>query len=213
MALGLRFARADDADLLAWTILTAGRAHLQRGWYDIAFGLPEAQCLGLLRRLVVAETPSWWRYDRWLVAEADGVPAGALAVFASGAFASSEPALAETLRDLGWTDADIAQVWARGAYVFSCAMAPAEREAWTIENVAVRPEHRGKGVAGRLIANALELGRSQGFAEAQISFVIGNQAAERAYAKAGFRPAEERRSPEFQAAVGAPGLKRFTQPL
>ena len=209
----IRPACPGDAPFLAWCILTAGRAHLDHGWYDIALGLDEAGRLEALLRLVLTQAPSWWRYDRWLIAEIDGIPAAACAAFGASEFAHSEAAITEAASSLGWTAADIAEIWRRGAYVFSCAMSPDDHEAWVIENVACRPEHRGKGLVSRLIARALELGRSQGFPDAQISFVIGNEAAERAYAKAGFSLVEERRHPDFEAAVGAPGLKRFGQTL
>ena len=213
MAPVIRPARREDAPFLASCILAAGRAHLERGWYDIALGMDEAGCLETLTRLVTTDTPSWWRYDRWLVAEIDGAPAAGLAAFGAGAFAGSEAAMTEALGGVGWNADQIGQVWLRGAYVFSCTSPPDDHEAWVIENVACRPEHRGKGLVGALIARALEQGRRQGFSEAQISFVIGNEPAERAYAKAGFEPFEERRHPDFEAAVGSPGLKRWGQRL
>ena len=213
MAPVIRPARIEDAAFLAWCILAAGRAHLRRGWYDISLGQDEQGCLAALTRLVTTDTPSWWRYDRWLVAEVDGEPAAGLAAFGASAFAGSEAAMIEALGGLGWSGDQVAQVWLRGAYVFSCTAPPDDHEAWVIENVACRPEHRGQGLVPVLIGHALELGREQGFPDAQISFVIGNDAAERAYAKAGFLPLEEHRHPDFEAAVGSPGLKRFGQSL
>ena len=206
----IRQARPEDAPFLAWCILIAGRAHLDRGWYDIAFGLDERGCLQALTRLVLTRAPSWWRHDRWLVAEVDGAPAAGCAAFGASEFGQSEPAITETAAALGWTEADVGQIWRRGSYVFSCTSpGPEDHEAWIIENVACRPEHRGRGLVSALLARALELGRERGFPDAQISFVIGNEPAERAYARAGFSLIEERRHPDFQAAVGAPGLKRF----
>jgi translation initiation factor 4G len=208
----VRSARREDAGFLAWAMLTAGRGHLERGWYDIAFDLPEDESLDVLSRLVLTSSASWWRYDRFLVAEVDGRPAAALSAFGASEYEGSEAALQEAVADLGWTGDDLAAVWARGSYVFSCTMSTGEddAEAWTIENVATREAFRGRGLAVRLIEAALERGRQAGFGEAQISFLIGNAPAERAYAKAGFALAEERRHPDFEAAVGAPGLRRFT---
>ena len=211
----VRPARPEDAGFLAWAMLTAGRGHLSRGWYDIAFNLPEAQSLDVLSRLVLTKAPSWWRYDRFLVVEADGRLAGALSGFGASEYEGSEAALREAVADLGWSADDLSAVWIRGAYVFSCTMSLGEDEgeAWTIENVATHRDFRGRGVAGLLIAAALERGRQAGFDSAQISFLIGNDAAERAYAKAGFVLAEERRHRDFKAAVGTPGLKRFVQAI
>src|SRR5581483_2111092 len=145
----VRPARREDAPFLAWAMLTAGRGHLQRGWYDIAFDLPQAACLDVLARLVLTRAASWWRYDRFLVAEAEGRPAAALSGFGATEYEGSEAALAEATAMLGWSADDLAGVWTRGAYVFSCTMggAESEAEAWTIENVATAPEFRGRGLA------------------------------------------------------------------
>ena len=75
------------------------------------------------------------------------------------------------------------------------------------------PAHRGRGLAQALIAHALEVGRIAGFSQATIPFLIGNEAAERCYAKAGFVFAEEKRDPDFQALIGAPGFRRFVRKI
>lgn len=46
---------------------------------------------------------------------------------------------------------------------------------------------------------------------ATISFLIGNEPAERAYTKAGFVLAEEKRDPAFEAIIGAPGFRMFAR--
>jgi translation initiation factor 4G len=43
--------------------------------------------------------------------------------------------------------------------------------------------------------------------------LIGNDAAERAYAKLGFSVVEEKRHPDFEAATGAPGMQRMLAKL
>jgi hypothetical protein len=60
-----------------------------------------------------------------------------------------------------------------------------------------------------LIAQALSAGQAAGFSRASITFLIGNDAAERCYAKAGFVFAEEKRDAAFEALTGAPGFRRF----
>jgi len=42
---------------------------------------------------------------------------------------------------------------------------------------------------------------------------MGNAAAERAYAKAGFSFAEEKTAKDFEAALGIPGIRRFARDL
>ena len=213
MAVIVRPASPGDAAFLAWAVLHAGRAHLAQGWYDIAIGLSEPGCLRLLERLVVTRTPSFWRYPNVMVAEVDGQPAAALSAFGSGdGWGDAQAAMAEAAGPLGWGVVELGAVWARGAYVFSCVFEPDE-DCWVIENVAVAPQFRGQGLAGLLIDAALTKGRRLGFKTAQLTFVIGNHPAERAYAKAGFHFAAEKRHPAFQAATGAPGLKRFSRAI
>jgi RimJ/RimL family protein N-acetyltransferase len=64
-----------------------------------------------------------------------------------------------------------------------------------------------------LLERALEEGRSKGFRRAQISCLIGNDAAQRAYERAGFEVVEERRSEAFERLIGAPGFSRMTRKL
>jgi RimJ/RimL family protein N-acetyltransferase len=54
-----------------------------------------------------------------------------------------------------------------------------------------------------LLEHALAAGRDAAYQRASIVFYIGNEAAERRYAKAGFAFAEEKRDPEFEALTGA----------
>jgi len=54
----IRAAVRQDADFLAWVILTASRGHLARGWFDIALNQPEGRCLEFLKRLSITAAPS-----------------------------------------------------------------------------------------------------------------------------------------------------------
>ncbi len=209
----IRAATPEDAEFVAWTSQTASRSHVEKSWFDIALNRPEQECLEFLRRLAVAETRSWWHYSWFLIAEVDGAPASALCRFrAIDGYSLSGPAIMEVGRSCGWDDAEMNALWQRGSYAFTCIM-PSDDNCWTIENVATRPEYRGRGLTGMLIAHALEDGRRQGYTEAQISFLIGNTPAEHAYTKAGFMFANEKRHPDFEAACGSPGMRRFTQKL
>ena len=67
-----------------------------------------------------------------------------------------------------------------------------------VEHVATQPSYRGQGMVQALLDHALKAGHAQGFTRASIGFYIGNDAAERCYAKAGFRLAEESRDPDFE---------------
>ena len=82
-----------------------------------------------------------------------------------------------------------------------------------IEHVATDPAYGGRGLVQALLAHALDGGRAAGFARATISFLIGNQPAERGYARAGFVFAEEKRDPAFEAIIGAPGFRMFARTM
>jgi ribosomal protein S18 acetylase RimI-like enzyme len=209
----IREARPQDAEFLAWAILTAARGHLQRGWFDIALNQPEKACLEFLMRLSITDTPSWWHYSRFLVVEGQARPVAALSAFRAGdAYPLSQAAISETAEALGIPGPEQAAIWQRGGYLFLCATGSHE-DCWTVENVATLPSHRGSGFATALLERAIDDGRAQGLKEAQITVFIGNRSAERVYEKAGFRVAGEERHPDFEAAAGAPGLRRFIRPL
>jgi GNAT superfamily N-acetyltransferase len=206
----IRRALPQDADFIAWTILAAQRGHLPRGWFDIALNRPEAECLALVRRIALARTKSWWHVSQFWIAEAEGMPVAALcAMPAGGTGASARAALEEAAGDMGL---DGSAILRRGAYARSCWIQGGDGD-WLIEHVASRPSHRGRGLMQVLLGHALAAGTAAGYARASISFYIGNEAAERCYAKAGFAFAEEKRDCEFEALTGAAGFRRFERAI
>jgi ribosomal protein S18 acetylase RimI-like enzyme len=202
----IRSARAEDADFIARTILAAQRGHRPRGWLDIALELPAAEVLAFVQQMTVARTPSWYHFSKFLVAEVDGEPAAALcALPASGTRLAARSAIQEIADETGL---DASGIFQRGGYAADCWVQGGEGD-WMIEHVASLSAHRGRGLVQALIDHALAAGKVVGFARASISFLIGNEPAERCYAKAGFVLAEERRDGAFEALTGAPGFRRF----
>jgi ribosomal protein S18 acetylase RimI-like enzyme len=209
----IREAQPEDAPFLAWAMLTAARSHLTKGWFDIVLDAPEEACMKFLERLAVTEARSWWHFSRFKIAETNGHPAAALCGFrADEGYPLSQAAMIEVGNALGMDESAQQAIWERSAYLFTCIMEPHD-DFWTIENVATLPEYRGRGFAGRLIRHVLDEGREQGYRNAQITFLIGNEAAERTYAKAGFHFDVEKRHPDFEAATGSPGLRRFIRDI
>jgi len=202
----IREAGHEDAPFIGWAILAATRSHMPRGWFDIALALDQPGCLAFTTRLARAETRSWWHYSNFVIAEHDGVPAAALCAFRAGdGYPRSQAAMNEVATEIGWRETEIAAMWERSAYLFTCTLDAGE-DVWAIENVATTPDQRGRGLASALIDRALEIGRARGARESQIGVFIGNVAARRAYERAGFRVIVERRSAEFERACGVPGL-------
>ena len=211
--MNIRRATPDDSAFLAWVILAAQRGHLEHGFFNIALGQSEPGCLAFVRRLTVTTTRSWWHASTFLIAEIDGQPAAALcALGADEASSTFRPAVDEASVTAGFSESERAALWRRGAYASTCWMT-GDRKAWVIEHVATRPDYRGRGLVQHLLERVLDDGRSRGFTTAQITFYIGNRAAERSYVHAGFAFAEERRHPDFEAATGSPGFCRYVRAI
>jgi ribosomal protein S18 acetylase RimI-like enzyme len=206
----IRPARAEDADFIAGNILAAQRGHLTRCAFEIALNRSEAECLAFLRRLSVARSKSWFHVSQFLVAEVEGEPAAALCAFpAAGTRAGARAAIEEVA---GETGLDASEIFRRQAPAGNCWVQGGDGD-WMIEYVASLSAYRGRGLVQALIDRALAAGKTAGFARASISFLIGNEPAERCYAKAGFVFAEEKRDGAFEALTGAPGFRRFQRTL
>jgi GNAT superfamily N-acetyltransferase len=209
----IRQGRPDDADFIARTVLLAQRGPRPRGWFDIALDRSEPQVLDFLSKLAVARPRSWYHVSQFWIAEADGKPAAALCAMPSRETrATMRAAIEEVARNEGISAADLAAIYSRGAYARDCWVQGGDED-WLIEHVASAPAHRGRGLTQALLARALAAGKAAGFSRASITFVIGNDAAERCYAKAGFSFAEEKRDAAFEALTGTPGFRRFASTI
>jgi GNAT superfamily N-acetyltransferase len=209
----IRPGTADDAGFIAEIILSAQRGPRPRGWFDFALAQPESRVLGFLKRLAGGKQRSWYQASQFLIAEIDGEPAAALCAMPSlVARETIRPAIEEAARDTGMSASELAAIFARGAYARGCWIQGGDED-WLIEHVASRPAFRGRGLMQALIAQGLDTGRAKGFSRASVTFVIGNEVAERCYAKAGFSFAEEKRDPAFETLTGAPGFRRFARAI
>jgi ribosomal protein S18 acetylase RimI-like enzyme len=213
MATVLRAARATDALFVATVLEMAGRGHLPRGPWDLAF--PDAEerwrALAYLAR---DASRSWCHHALFDVAEVDGAPGAALVAFEPeelGDTSLGKP-MFEVIAQLGWPPDRMAALGPLLAPYLRC-FPGMPHGTWIVENVGTRADLRRKGLVAALIERALERGHDRGFRTAQISCLIGNDAAQRAYEKAGFAVVEELRDAEFERMFGAPGFSRMTQTL
>ena len=209
----IRPARLEDAGFIARNILSAQRGPLPRGWFDIALGWSEPECLAFVERVATADRQSWWHISQFIIAEVEGEPAAALCTLpAAETGATARSAIEEVAGKTGLNASELAAIFQRGAYAAGCWVQGGAGD-WLIEHVASLPSHRGRGLVQALIYHALAAGQAAGFMRASISFLIGNEPAERCYAKAGFAFAEEKRDPQFEALTGAPGFRRFARAI
>jgi ribosomal protein S18 acetylase RimI-like enzyme len=210
MTISIRQGRREDARFLATVMLLASRGHVARGLWDLLIGGDDEYCLDYLTRLALAEPISLCHYSSFLVAESDGAPAAALCGFDPDE--GGWPVVIEhrnrIAAQLGWTPDDFRRSSERAAPVWPCI--PNQTEgAWVVENVGTVPDFRRRGLVDLLMTQVLEDGRRRGHRVSQITLFIENLPAQRAYEKAGFSRCEERRSPEFEALIGCPGLQRM----
>ena len=208
----IRPATPDDAAFLGWASVIASRSQLKRGWFEIVLERDDPFCFEFAKYLTVAKAVSWWHWSLFLVAEVDGAVAAAMCGFGDeSVYRNSGAAMAEAGDKMGIAKTEQARFWPRGAFIISPATG--EDDAWTIENVATKPEFRGRGITELLMAAELDVARAAGFKRAQISFFMGNTPAERAYSKSGFVFAEEKTAPDFEAALGIAGIRRCARDL
>ena len=213
MDIQIRPARPEDTEFLAWLILTAGRAHVTRGIWEVILGATEQDNLEFLKLLAVTARPHLFHYSCYLIAELDGKPAAGLGGYDPKicGYEALRRAMPEVFMKLGHTGTD-PEANKRAERVLCCI--PEDTEgAWIIDSVATVPEHRRKGLVDRLLAAILEKGRQKGFRRAQINIYIGNLPAQRAYEKQGFKIIDEKRHPDFEAEIGSPGMARMLKNL
>ena len=202
-------ARADDADFLSWLILTAGRAHVKKGIWEVILGMPEEQCLYFLKLLSVTKIPHLFHHSCYLLADVDGFQVAGLGGY--DPVASGNPALWEALpevfQELRGSSPD-ANMNGSPPRILNCIPEPV-KGAWVVDSVAATYKFRRKGIVSKLLEEILQKGRQQGFKCAQINIYIGNIAAQRLYEKHGFKILDEIRDPYFEAQIGSPGMSRM----
>ena len=214
MDINIRPARPEDAKLIAWCMLMAGRSHMETGIWDLIISQPEDRCLAFLEMLTLQEPRHMCHYTEFLVAEVDGHPAAALEGFdpVKNGEATVAMPMAAVIEKMGLTEQDMAPGQQNLAAFMTCHPDFADG-AWIIEHVSTRPEYRRMEAVSKLLEATLDKGRDQGFRLAQVGFYIGNTPAERAYKKAGFKYADEKRHPDFEALIGCPGMVRLLRDL
>jgi ribosomal protein S18 acetylase RimI-like enzyme len=213
----IRRATERDIELLTWVMLTASRSHLDRGVWEYVNDTDESATLSLLRSVGTTSTVHLFHHSLFLVAELDGEPGAAMCAYdsATQGFETALPEIAAVTTAAG-IDMEEPEYVRRMGVMFSGFInedpgPPGPR--WVIENVATKPEMRRRGLVDALLHQLLGHGRERGFEHAQISVLIENERARRAYIKAGFEPIAEVRSADWEREIGCPGTEMLLQPL
>jgi GNAT superfamily N-acetyltransferase len=209
LELKIRNATSDDSSFLAWLILTAGRAHVKRGIWEVILGLQEDKCLAFLKQLTVTDAPHLFHYSCYLIAETATKLVAGLGGYDPRVlgYDALRQVLPEVFMMTGVSPAKDLMV-GNSPRITSCIPPPLEG-AWIIDSVATHPDFRRRGISGRLFDRILSMGRAKGFKMAQINIYIGNIPAWHAYEKQGFRFMDEWRDPFFEREIGSPGMARL----
>jgi GNAT superfamily N-acetyltransferase len=163
------------------------------------------------------DASNWGSVSDFSILEEDGSPVAAAAGYTPNAedycpFRLS--CLAKIADRLNWS-AEVAtafgdryeQFWGNDSRPFFLT----PQASWIIENVAVIPEARGRGLGKTLLKAVLEEGRSQQHSHAGITIVNGNDAARHTYESIGFKAYQTFHADYFsqQFKIEFPGLTKF----
>ena len=173
--------------------------------------------LAFLEAMYRHRANNWGNPEDFLVLEADGSPAAAIAGFAAKTGDRRNidlerlPAMAKSL---GWDARQIEifleryhQIW--GPVEALSYMEP--HAEWLLESLAVMPEARGRGFARRLLDAVVREGRAKGHRSAGMFMVQGNVAAATLFEAAGFTVWARHDSDEFGGDY--PGIVKYRRSL
>lgn len=208
-------AREEHAPFIAWVMLAAARSHLERGSWDMMTAADEPTTLRFLEALASTPEPHWMHHSLFLVAEVNGRPASAL----SGYFDEEHPTesiishLPQAAEAIGLTMEQLMANWQQGGHTILNCFQEHAPNTWIVEHVATAPDFRRQGLVDRLLAASIEKGRGRGATVADVGVLIGNDRAQAAYEKAGFRVVQEKLDAGFEAAYGCTGIRGLSQPI
>jgi len=210
----IRNARKEDAYFLAKVMLIAGRAHVEKGIWEVILGGTEKECVNFLRLTSITQIPHLFHYSNCLIAEEEGISIGGLGAYdpKENGYQSLQKALPEVVQKLNFPEHAFNDSAARSLKILACL--PQEIDgAWVIDSVATLPGYRGRGVARSLLKIIMELGKKQGHTKAQVNMYIGNESALNLYLSLGFEIIEEKRDGFFAENIGAPGMLSLARDL
>lgn len=207
LSTSIRPAGEQDLEFVVWAMRTAATSHLDRSVWDTLLGLPSREVDATFAATATGPTPHWCHLSRFLVAEAEGVPVGTIVGFdtATEGSAQLEQALTAEVVARGPEEAALLGMIER-AEALRAGTPDDVPGTWGLENVAVVPAARGRGVVDDLLVYAMAEGRERGYREAQILCLEGNGRAERTWRRHGFAPRDRCRDQRFADVFGPGGI-------
>jgi ribosomal protein S18 acetylase RimI-like enzyme len=214
-AIRIRHACPDDASFLATAALIAGRAHVNKGIWEVILGGTEEACLDFLEHVSITTIPHLFHYSCYFIAEyAEDGPVGSLGGYdpKTLGYQALQRALHEVITKLNLSPQALQGAEERSSKMLVCL--PQEIEgAWVIDSVATLPQYRKRGIAEKLLEHVLHEGKERGYHVAQINMYIGNEPALNLYKKMGFEVIEEKREEYFEHTIASPGMLSLARTL
>lgn len=216
-ALSTRKATIADIPLLAKIEYEASLPPLNHCfWEDILQGT-ETDALQFIEAMLRAGASNWGDVTDFLILEAQEKPVAA----AAGYTPNPEnycplrlSCLDKIAQNLNWSKETASAFEDRYIQFWGGDLRPfflTPQAPWIIENVAVLPEARGRGLGKALLRALLEEGRSQQHSHAGIMIINGNDTARHTYESIGFKPYQTFHADYFsdQFNIEFPGVTKF----
>jgi ribosomal protein S18 acetylase RimI-like enzyme len=187
-----RRATPEDIPFLAWCNYEASSPEPGFCYWDPPLEGTNTETMTFIEAVFHADALAWGKVENFFILEEEGrciAGASAFTMDANDYRPLSLASFSKVAQRLSWTS-QLQEKFLKGyqdvwSYPKDETLAP--HTSWIIECVAVTPEKRGRGVAGILLEKLFNEGRRLGHPHVGISVTDGNEAAKRAYEKAGFK--------------------------
>jgi ubiquinone biosynthesis protein Coq4/ribosomal protein S18 acetylase RimI-like enzyme len=216
--LNIRPATSIDIPFLARIEYEASLPPINRCFWEDLLVETYTNSLQFIEAMLRVDGSNWGNVTDFLILEEDGIPVAAAAGYTPNLEDYCPLRLSYLDRiagELNWSDEVTATFGDRYTQFWGGDLQPIffkPQAPWIIENVAVLPEARGRGLAKILLKALLEKGRSRCCDRAGITIINGNQQARHTYESIGFQPYQTFHSSYFADSfdIEFPGITKFT---
>ena len=143
----IRPAAPGDADIIAEHIYLAGKSPAKISLYELLFPGGKQVTLDCLKRLILADTRSFFHYSHCLVYQGEETVAS---LCGYNEAESGSAKIIQACVEIGFSPEDLVAAYRRAASFYRVVPAHPE-DVWVVEHVATSEEYRGQGLIGHLL--------------------------------------------------------------